>query len=553
MNTGDRRMIRSRSLGSCVAALMCLASGAMALPVVNQTGIFDAASLPAVADDPVAHSLRNILEMHRVRDLDLTADERTALTSFYGARDWQPVWTDGGLVSHAGHRVIARLRKAAQDGLDPASYGTPSLELGRMWPISAVEIAKAEIVISRSVLRYADHAQAGRIRPNSVSRSITLQPERPVPAEILASVSQAGDPGEALGRYNPDHPGFVALRAKLAELRADPAATAKAEIHIADGPTIKPLQRDGRVAALRHRLNVTIPTTDANLYDAEIRAAVVRFQSVNGLKPDGLVGRETLAVMNGDGPAADVEGILANMEMWRWMPRKLGPVHVQVNVPEFRLKIVHGTKSVHSTRVVVGKIKHKTPIFSDKMEHVVVNPYWNVPLSIARNEMLSAIRANPTGYLQSRGYEVLYGGRRVHPASISWDANTVARVNIRQRPGAGNALGRIKFLFPNKHAVYLHDTPSRHLFAKKVRAFSHGCVRVERPLEFADALLTADKTISGNQIRRLLGKKERWVNLDRHIPVHISYFTVWVDNSGALRTARDIYGHEKKVRALLRS
>lgn len=546
-------MIRIRSLGPYVAALLCLTSGAMALPVVNQTGIIGSAGPQAVPDNPVANSLRNILEIHQARDQDLTADEHAALASFYRARGWRPIWTDGGLVSDAGHRVIARLRKAAQDGLDPAAYDTPSRELGRMWPISALEIARAEIVISRSVLRYADHAQAGRIRPNTVSRSITLQPERPAPADILATVTQARDPGKALDRYSPDHPGFVALRTKLAELRADPGSAGKPQIQIADGPTIKPLQRDVRVVALRHRLNVAMPSSDADLFDADIRAAVVRFQSVNGLKPDGLVGRETLAVMNGDGPAADIEGILANMEMWRWLPRKLGPVHVQVNVPEFRLRIMHGAKAVHSTRVVVGKIKHKTPIFSDKMEHVVVNPYWNVPLSIARNEMLSAIRANPTGYLQSRGYEVLYGGRRVHPASISWDANTVARVNIRQRPGAGNALGRIKFLFPNKHAVYLHDTPSRHLFAKKVRAFSHGCVRVERPLEFADALLTADKTVSGNQIRRLLGKKERWVNLDRHIPVHISYFTVWVDNSGALRTARDIYGHEKKVRAFLRS
>lgn len=546
-------MTKIHPLGLCVAALICLPSTAMALPVVSQTGVFESSDPQAVPRDPVAISLRDILEIRRGHGQDLTADEIAALTSFYGARGWQPVWTTSGLISESGHLVIARLRKAAQDGLDPEAYGTPSRELGRMWPISADGIARAEIMISRSVIRYADHARAGRLRPSTISRSITLQPERPDPVEILASVSQAPDPGEALDGYNPDHPGFLALRAKLAEMRAGPTPSIQPPVPIADGPTIRPRQRDARVVALRHRLNLTVPTADPDLFDADMRAAIILFQSANGLKPDGLVGRETLAVINGDGPEADIEGILANMEMWRWMPRKLGSVHVKVNVPEFRLRIMHGDKSVHTTRVVVGKIKHKTPIFSDKMEHVVVNPYWNVPLSIARNEMLSSIRANPAGYLQSRGYEVLYGGRRVHPASISWNANTVARVNIRQRPGAGNALGRIKFLFPNKHAVYLHDTPSRHLFAKKIRAFSHGCVRVERPLEFADALLTADKSTSGNHIRRLLGKKERWVNLDRHIPVHISYFTVWVDDSGALRTARDIYGHEKKIRALLRS
>lgn len=545
-------MTRIHPLGPCVAALLCLPTVAMALPAVGQAGLFESTNPQAGPDDPVAISLRDSLEIREGRGQDLTADEIVALTSFYKTRKWQPVWTDGGLISGPGRLVIARLRKAGQDGLDPGAYGTPSKELGRMWPISAHEIARAEILMSRSVIRYADHASAGRVRPDSVSRSITLQPERPGPIDVLASVSQAPDPGRVLAGYNPDHPGFLALRTKLAELRVDPNRPTEPTIHVADGPTIRPQQRDLRVIALRRRLNVAMPATDPDLFDADMRAAIIRFQSVNGLKADGLVGRETLAVMNKDGPVADIEGILANMEMWRWMPRKLGPVHVLVNVPEFRLRIMNGAKSVHTTRVVVGKIKHKTPIFSDEMEHVVVNPYWNVPLSIARNEMLSSIRANPTGYLQSRGYEVLYGGRRVHPASISWDANTVARVNIRQRPGAGNALGRIKFLFPNKHAVYLHDTPSRHLFARKIRAFSHGCVRVERPLEFADALVSADKTISGNQIRSLIGKKERWVNLDRHIPVHISYFTVWVDNSGALRTARDIYGHEKKIRAKLR-
>ena len=557
------------------AALICHLSiigstVVQALPVVGATEAFQASNPQPDPVDPVALSLRAVFQTGSGkvlrRSLVLTGGEFAALISFYEARGWNPVWTKGGLISQAGRSVISRLRQSAADGLDPSAYGTPSYQLGRMWPVSAREVARSEILISRSVIRYARHASIGRLRPGGVSRRIARAPKAKNPVAVLVDVSSADDPGRSLAAYNPRHPGFLALRARLADLRTPMEATFLPRTPIPTGPTMEPGQRHPRIALLRERLQADPPDTDPEFvepeildpefFDQDLRAAVIEFQSAMGLETDGLVGRQTLAALNADrndaAPSASVAGIVANMEMWRWMPEDLGDVHVVVNVPEFRLRIVNAGKTTHTTKVIVGKVRYQTPIFSDEMEHVVVNPYWNVPYSIAKNEMLSSIRANPMGYLQSRGYEVLYNGRRIHPASIYWDTETVKRVHIRQRPGAGNALGRVKFLFPNKHAVYLHDTPSRSLFKKDQRAFSHGCIRVNHPLKFADALLTADKTVSGKQIRNLLGKKERWVNLDRHIPVHISYFTTWVDGSGTLRTARDIYGHEKKVRELLR-
>lgn len=537
-------------------ALACaLAGPGQALPIAGSTDGLDMPATPDMSQDPVAQALKTRLQPGSAGD-SASADgsgspHDAALTAFYAARGWRPVWTDGGRISDHGRLVILRLEQAAADGLDPADYPTPSLDLGRSWPVPASEIARSELLIARSVLRFADHAQAGRLRPSAVSSTIDLAPERPDPLEVLHGVAGADDPAAALADFNPPHPGFRALRKKLAAMsQAEPAAAVRV-VPVPPGASLRPGERDDRIVLLRARLNVAARPGRADRFDMDLRQAVIAFQEAAGLEPDGVVGPRTIAALNAELPAADRAGLLANMEMWRWAPRDFGAFHVAVNVPEYRLRIMRDGESVHSTRIVVGKVRHKTPIFSDEMEHVVVNPYWNVPASIARNELLPSIRANPAGYLQRRGYEVLYGGRRVNPAALSWDARTVRQVRIRQRPGRRNALGRVKFLFPNRHAVYLHDTPSRHLFDRPVRAYSHGCVRVQNPLEFADTLLTEDPRWSGGQIRNLLGAKERWVNLSRHIPVHISYFTVWVNEAGKLHRAHDIYGHEAKVRSLL--
>ncbi len=201
-----------------------------------------------------------------------------------------------------------------------------------------------------------------------------------------------------------------------------------------------------------------------------------------------------------------------------------------------------------------GKPKHATPIFSDEIEHIVVNPYWNVPLSITRNELLPSANGNP-GYFAARNYELLAGGRVINASNVDW-----ANVNpsnppfrVRQRPGRGNALGQIKFLFPNQHSVYLHDTPSKSLFSRSYRAFSHGCVRVHNPLEFADALLAFEPDLDLNKIKSMFGSNERWNNLKTHIPVHISYFTLRVSGDGTIRSYGDVYGHHQRLINLLDS
>ncbi len=221
-----------------------------------------------------------------------------------------------------------------------------------------------------------------------------------------------------------------------------------------------------------------------------------------------------------------------------------------VNIPEFRLWIKNGDQVTYSTRVVVGRPQNQTPIFNDEIEHIVVNPYWNVPPSIAVNEIKPHLLANP-GYLDSQNMEMLYGGKVVNASAVDWTQTNINQFHIRQRPGTGNALGQIKFLFPNQHDVYLHDTPSKSLFARSYRAYSHGCIRVENPMEFADALTQMEPNVTVASLEAMFGNKERWVNLKTHIPVHISYFTLRVDPDGTIRSFGDVYGMNKRLIELL--
>ncbi len=241
--------------------------------------------------------------------------------------------------------------------------------------------------------------------------------------------------------------------------------------------------------------------------------------------------------------------IIANMERWRWLPRDLGLSYILVNIPEYELRVFRDGKIVHQTHVIVGKRETPTPIFSGQMDHLIVNPYWNIPPSIALKEMLPQLQRDPYA-LQRKGFEVVKGGKVVDPASIDWSSG-VRNVGIRQPPGERNALGFIKFMFPNQHAVYLHDTPSRRLFANASRAYSHGCVRVMEPFKLAEIVLSAETGMSEKRLRSMIGGPERYLNLKNTLPVHIGYFTAFVDDAGQLQARPDIYGHSRKVRLAL--
>jgi len=479
---------------------------------------------------------------------------------FYGARHFEPLWLaqedDGGIVfSPRAEKILSVFRQAEMEGFRPADYLTPALDVAAAGSDPG-KLAALETAFSAAAVRYAQDAYGGRIAPTEVSKLWTITPRRIDEAEMLLKLAASDAPDEILLDLSPKQREFVQLKAALA--RFYDGSVVDEAVVIPDGALLKPGSKDERVTLLRQRLDVPEPDIPETAgvaaaaditFDQPLVEAVKAFQEGLGLTADGVVGPATVAALNG-GSATTKDDIIANMERWRWQPDDFGTFHVQVNIPEFRLWVRdHGAES-YTTRVVVGTPKHQTPMFFDEIEHIVVNPYWNVPSSIASNEIAPALARNP-GYLAGQNMEVLYGGKVVNAAAIDWSTANIRNFHIRQRPGDGNALGRIKFLFPNQHDVYLHDTPSKSLFQRSFRAYSHGCVRVQNPMEFAGALLALEPDVTVASLESLFGSSERWVNLKTHIPVHITYFTLRVDEDGTIRSYGDVYGLNKRLITLL--
>jgi L,D-transpeptidase YcbB len=536
----------------CLIAALC--GGVGALPVVAQ----DVASLAvtpviiAPPSSPIGETIKaGLSAAYYGAGKETSAySEAQKLYFFYGARHFEPIWVNqtasGGVeFSAPAKKILDLFAQAASEGLRPGDYLTPDLDVTGI-KADPSKMAALETAFSRATMRYATHIYTGRIVPGSISENLDIAPKKLDEAGLLVQLATSADPVAVLNALEPTHPEFLALKAALAtfdETQADRPVTIPA------GPTLRPGMRDARVPVLRERFK--LPVAEGDVYDDALVEAMKAFQTSNRLDVDGVMGPATLAAVNGGAPLTRAD-ILANMERWRWMPRDLGAFNVFVNIPEYRLAISRNGVEEYTTRVVVGATKHQTPIFSDTIRHIVVNPYWNVPSSIIRSEIAPAVLRNP-GYIDSHNYDLLYNGNAISPWSVDWSqvSSTNFPFRVRQRPGTSNALGQIKFLFPNKHDVYLHDTPSKSLFARDFRAYSHGCVRVQNPMEFAGALMANETKISRASLEGMFGASERWVNPEQQIPVHIAYFTVRVEPDGTLRSFDDVYGHNAKLIAAM--
>ena len=411
--------------------------------------------------------------------------------------------------------------------------------------------ADAELKLTESVLDYARHAQSGRMHWSQVSGDIQYPEHYPDPTEVLINVSTARDAGAALETYNPPLKLYKDLQAKLAELRGKTDEGHK----IADGETlrfVKPTKKnpnpavmdDARVPALRAKLGVTENTGDTH-YDATVAAAVRKFQAHAGLKATGVLDDLTVKAINSPKRDREIDTIVVNMERWRWLPRQLGApalgnAYAILNIPDFTLKVMHNGAEVWKTRVVVGKPgKHATPLLTETMKYITVNPTWNVPPSIITNEYLPALQQDPT-VLDRMGLKL--------------EQSRDGTIRISQPPGERNALGRIRFNFPNKFLVYQHDTPDKYLFNKTSRAYSHGCMRVQDPLKYGEVLLSLiepEKGYTQERLRKMYGGSEININFPHAIPVHLTYQTAYVDDAGKLVFRDDIYGYDSSINAIL--
>ncbi len=392
---------------------------------------------------------------------------------------------------------------------------------------------RLDLGLTDAFLRLAADLAHGRVNPELIYSDCAIDvPEVDLPG-ALESALAAGGVRQALADLAPAHAGYRALKQALFQYRA--LAERGGWPAVPAGPPLRLGDKNERIAALRTRLEASgdlAPppdpagaTSERDLFDAPLATAVRTLQERQGLDADGAVGPATLEALNVSA-AERVRQIEINLDRWRWLPRDLGERHVMVNIAGFALEVVESGKPALSMRVVAGKPSSSTPMFSGTLGHLVLNPYWNVPPGILKNEVLPKVRRDP-GYLARQNMEMLPGGQ------------------VRQKPGPNNALGKIKFLFPNRFNVYLHDTPSRSLFSRSMRTFSHGCIRVEKPIDLAEYLLRDDPGWTRQKIESLLGDgRERWIAVPRPLPVHIAYWTAWVDGAGVMHFRKDVYGRD---------
>ncbi|MCI4666145.1 MAG: L,D-transpeptidase family protein [Neomegalonema sp.] len=487
----------------------------------------------------------------------------------YRKKGFAPIWFDEASAGELGWEkvdaLIAAAKKAEKHGLPASSYGLEKIEaqIAALRDGGSFEAAaKLELQLTKLFLRVARHYSSGALTPSSVMSSIDVQPRRTPDVVMLATASSwsARDAQTAIEGLAPQTADYKALLKLYASLKGVRDAGGWGR-KVPEGATIRPGDEGKRIEALRARLQAlgflakdAAPTLSPDgarvVFDVATEQAVRAFQERRGLAVDGVVGGSTLKSLNLS-VGELLELVVVNLERARWYNFKFGPRHIVVNIPAFEVRVFDNDMVTFKSRVVVGKKRHPTPEFSDQMSHVVVNPTWHVPASIAREEMLPVLRDNP-GSLAARNFTVHHvgGGGIVDPWSVDWWSLSKGYFPymLKQGPGRGNALGTVKFIFPNKHAVYLHDTPAKSLFARAIRAFSHGCVRVHDPRGLAEVLIGAQRSDPLAYFDRLRAHgRETYVALKKKVPVYITYRTVWVDKAGVTFIRDDIYGRDAAI------
>ena len=479
---------------------------------------------------------------------------------FYHERQYRLGWFKNNQLVPQAAQLLETIAKAGDEGLDPKKYQVKDLpklfSQLKLAPDPARRDAlerEIDVALSGTYFNWASDFYRGVANPHD-DKNTTWQVK---PNKIKLHKALLALLGDRKSKYKyyefaPLHPEYNNLKKALAAYRTREAAGGWPALP--PGLALRPGQSSPAVATLRQRLLGPSPAPAAAslLYDAGLVNAVKAFQIDAGLRPDGVVSGATLREL--DVPIGQrIDQILLNMERWRWLPKKFEPDYLLVNIPEYRLRVVENGKEALTMRVIVGKTLTATPIFSDKMEYVVLAPYWNVPFSIIENELKDKLAANPN-YLDHLDMEVVKGyGRQatiVDPATIDW-ANVTQdnfKYTLRRRPGPQNDLGNAKFIFPNSNDIYLHDTPHDELFSQVSRNFSHGCVRVEEPLKLATYLLR-DKPQWDQQtiLDTIATHREKYITLTKKLPVYLVYLTAWADANGHAHFRDDIYGHDKTL------
>lgn len=530
-----------------------------AMRLVDTAKFTDPVVTGAVANAAGASDMTPSVQRRYLADAKVRAPAEVAkaLEAYYGDVKNQMVWLDGGEINERAKAAMAALANVNAVGLDPADYAVELPAVDQSAPDPELRdraLMQFELSLSAKVLAYVQDTVRGRVDPNKLSgyhdfkrKDVNLTP-------VLKLARMSPDVGAYLGSRTPDGPQFVALKDELAKLRAEGGSEERINITLTGllrpGDTsseianiVKAIDKHGSAALKAEHAATLAAYSGGSDYSPEIVALVEGFQKEHGLKPDGVVGQATVRVMTGgDSNGAKIEKLVVAMEQARWLPEDLGSRYVFINQPAFMVYYHNDNKEQLSMKVVVGQPSHQTFFFQDQVQTVEFNPFWGVPQSIIINEMLPKLRADPN-YLDRMGYEVAVGGRAVPSSSVDWYGST-SNISVRQPPSGDNALGELKILFPNVHAIYMHDTPSKSFFKRDMRALSHGCVRLADPRAMAAAVLNTTVDKIGQEIAT---GKNHAVQVPQKFPIYIAYFTAWPDKNGVVQYFDDVYGRDAYV------
>jgi L,D-transpeptidase YcbB len=513
--------------------------------------IFEASLAKLTPSNPEAENIWLAL-LNRNTKIRAVETERKAIVAFYRENEFKPAWTANGQISERARAVLKILAESATDGLVPFNYlpaGFTSFDNPEdVIASDAQKLGQFDVALTAQVLKYARHLSGGQFDPNRLSLYNDIKPE-PVNADAALRVLGHTPFLEAyLQSLAPKNPQYTIFKDALSKAQSEVAPVEQIET----GPTVRVGKSDPRIPKVRAKLQQLalvaedeLIINDENTLDQTTSKALKIFQRANKLKQTGSLDATTVKAFNKDNRGDQRQRLVYNMERLRWLPKNLGKRYVLVNQPAFEVNVIEDGKSVWNSRVVVGRPMTQTYAFSDTIETVVFNPTWGVPASIIVNEYGPKSRKDP-GYLDRNGFKVINSkGDIVSSKSIDWFAMGQApNFGVQQPSGDGNALGEVKFVFPNAHDIYMHDTPSRNLFADSMRAYSHGCVRVQNPRDFAEVLLGW----SQDDIAATIGTGEALpVSMKQKTPVHMTYFTAWPDAKGEIHYFDDIYGRDEAI------
>ena len=530
-----------------------------------------AAGSEAVAQSPPAGPIVTAVRETLAAKLDkktVHKDDAEALTEFYGEHGGPPLWLDTNGLTKAGKALVAEIRKGPDWGFEADDFLLPDMPAAGA---STDALAYVELQLSIAALRYARFARGGRLTPRAISRILDVNPPVKDPKQVLGMLSRIETPDTLLRDLHPKHEQFERLRQAYLKARApteppkpiDPALKVKLPTK---GPTVRPGKEHQDVVLLRKRLKVPAEAgVNETLLDPKLKDALKAFQKKHGLTASGSLSKATRRALNREGEKKkpkrkqNVARLKINMEKWRWMPEDLGHLYVWSNVPEFYARVVKGNDVVFKEKIIAGLPNWATPMFSAKMEYIIFNPSWGVPNGIKTRELLPRLKkAGGGGFfglfgggggssvIRAYGLKVYKNGRPVDPDSVNWSAVDIRSYSFTQPPGGKNPLGYVKFRFPNKHSVYMHDTIERNLFSKAHRALSHGCMRVQRPGKLAEVLMYEDQGWSQQRVKRARSRGES-ITLQKPVPVHTTYMTAVVDENGTVSTFGDLYGHDRRI------